>query len=109
MASQHFNTMAAAELAKLAAHADLTARLDIADNRGTPVQTMLILAQDDSADLRYAIAENQNVHTKVLHILAGDDNPFVAHRAKTTLAHKREAYLVAFPAVETDHQVRIVI
>jgi len=59
----------------------------------------MMLAQDESVDLRYAIAENHNIHTDVLTMLADDDNPFVAHRAKKTSERVRGASIVAFPIV----------
>jgi hypothetical protein len=73
-------------LMSLAAHADVEVRTAVADHPSTLLETALLLAQDVDADLRYAMAENHNIHADVLIILAEDDNPFVAHRAKKTLA-----------------------
>lgn len=73
-------------LSKLAAHADVEVRIAVADQRNTPFVTVMLLAQDLHADLRYAMAENHNLHTDVLNMLSNDGNPFVAHRAKKTMA-----------------------
>jgi hypothetical protein len=45
----------------------------------------MLLAQDESADLRYQLAENHNIHKSVLNLLADDSHPYVAHRAQKTL------------------------
>ena len=49
------------------------------------LKTLITLAQDLNVDVRYAIAENHNIHADVLNILLDDDNPFVAHRAQKTV------------------------
>ncbi len=87
-------------LMKLAAHADVGVRIAVADHPSTRSETVLLLAQDENADLRYAIAENHNIDVAVLNMLTEDDNPFVAQRAKKTLARLQAASIVPFPAVD---------
>ena len=73
-------------LSDLAAHTDIEVRIAVADHKNTSLETVKLLAQDQQADLRYAMAENHNLHPDILNMLIEDDNPFVAHRAKKTLA-----------------------
>ena len=83
--AEHHDTSADA-LRELALHSDVGVRTAVADNQNTQLETVMQLAQDADLDLRYAIAENHNIDQIVLNMLAGDSNPFVAHRAKKTLA-----------------------
>lgn len=59
---------------------------DIGDHPDTPLKLLIVLAEDGNADLRFALAENHNIHSNVLCVLAEDANPFVADRAQRTLA-----------------------
>ena len=45
----------------------------------------MLLANDEDADVRYALAENHNISRAVLNKLEGDSNPYVADRATKTL------------------------
>lgn len=72
-------------LCQLAASLDQELKMAVADDLSTPEELLLLLAEDESADLRYAIAENHNIGRKVLSKLLDDPNPYVAHRAQTTL------------------------
>lgn len=56
-----------------------------ADNRNTSVKALLLLADDEDADLRFAMAENHNISRDVLKKLSEDPNPYVADRATKTL------------------------
>jgi len=89
-------------LGELAAHADIDVRTAVADQKHTLRATMMILAKDVSADLKYAIAENHNIHADVLNMLTEDDNPFVAHRARRTLERVRISALVPFPVIKVE-------
>jgi hypothetical protein len=60
-------------------------RASVADNINTPLSTMCLLARDQDEDVRYAMAENHNLSSSILYELAEDNNPFVKHRAETTL------------------------
>lgn len=57
----------------------------VADHLDTPAAVLLLLADDEDADVRYAIAENHNISRHVLNKLLDDGNPYVAQRAQTTL------------------------
>lgn len=72
-------------LRRLAASADPELRTAVADHLNTPEEVLLVLADDASAEVRYAIAENHNISRSVLQKLKNDRNPYVAHRALTTL------------------------
>jgi hypothetical protein len=89
-------------LSELAAHDDVEVRTAVADQKNTLTETMMILAQDVSADLKYAIAENHNIHADVLNMLTEDDNPFVADRAKKTLDRIRTYSLLSFPVTKVE-------
>jgi hypothetical protein len=65
---------------------DTQARMDIGDSRDTSLAVLLLLAGDDNADVRFALAENHNINKSVLRRLLEDSNPFVACRAQKTLA-----------------------
>lgn len=59
----------------------------VADNPHTSKNTLLMLAADEDAEVRYAMAENFNMAKEVLEILSQDENPFVHVRAQETLNH----------------------
>jgi hypothetical protein len=65
---------------------DTQTRIDIGDHVSTPLEVHLQLAADENVDVRFALAENHNVHERVLSLLAEDSHPYVAHRAQKTLA-----------------------
>jgi hypothetical protein len=58
----------------------------VADHLNTPVAVLILLAEDDNADVRYALAENHNISRDVLNKLLNDSNPYVANRAERTLS-----------------------
>lgn len=66
--------------------ADGQALTDIGDDANTPLKILFVLREDGDADLRFALAENHNIHRSVLSLLAEDANPYVAHRAQQTLS-----------------------
>jgi hypothetical protein len=87
-------------LGMLAESCDVKVRMAIADNGSALLETLMMLAQDESADLRYQLAENHNIHESVLKLLSVDSHPYVAHRAKKTLARLRcGAVILVHPAV----------
>ncbi len=61
-------------------------RMDIGDCVNTPLEVLSMLAADENPDVRFALAENHNIHESVLNTLAEDCHPYVAHRAQKTLA-----------------------
>jgi hypothetical protein len=73
-------------LSKLAAgDYDAQARMDIGDHVNSPLEALLLLTEDANVDVRFALAENYNIHESVLNLLREDSNPYVAHRAQETL------------------------
>lgn len=73
-------------LRRLATSCDPELRMAVADHLNTPEDVLLLLADDHNSDVRYAIAENHNISRYVLNKMRDDCNPYVAHRAETTLA-----------------------
>jgi hypothetical protein len=65
--------------------------MDIGDHLTTSLEALMILTQDESADVRFALAENHNIDESVLNRLVDDTNPYVAYRAQKTLARLRTA------------------
>jgi len=61
-------------------------RMDLGDSADTPLEALVLLTKDENADVRFALAENHNIHRSVLDLLVDDTNPYVAFRAKRTLA-----------------------
>jgi hypothetical protein len=66
-------------------HWDSQTRMDIGDHTNTPVEALLMLTADANVDVRFALAENHNLHESILKALLEDSNPYVAHRARMTL------------------------
>lgn len=78
-------------LSALAFNRSVAIRQAVADHSRTPFLTLLILVDDESADVRYRLAENHNVPERVLQMLAQDENPYVSCRAQSTLDRRRAA------------------
>lgn len=76
-------------LEKLANHSSSQVREAVSDNPGLSIDLLRQLAQDECADVRFAIAENHNAPSNVLYELCEDDNPYVSHRARTTIERLR--------------------
>lgn len=102
---------AAAELEILSAHETYKIRRRVAENNNTPVNILLILAEDshpevratvadhnltpkevlerlaadECLEVRYTLAENANLPMEILLKLAEDENPYVSHRAYRTI------------------------
>jgi hypothetical protein len=68
----------------LANHNSPHVRAAVADNVNTNPGTLLKLAYDSDADLRYQLAENHNIAREVLAVLLEDENPWVRVRAEMT-------------------------
>jgi hypothetical protein len=68
----------------LANHNSPHVRAAVADNINTTPGTLLKLASDSDADLRYQLAENHNIAREVLAVLLEDENPWVRVRAEMT-------------------------
>ena len=66
-------------------------RIATAGNPQTPVASIMLMIQDESADLRYSMAENHSLPREALSILADDDNPFVKFRAEKTILRINDA------------------
>jgi hypothetical protein len=61
----------------------------VAQNINTPWSLALDLAMDNDLDVRYSLAENPELAWTILCFLSFDQNPFVSHRAKLTMASLR--------------------
>lgn len=61
-------------------------RLAIANNQNATLNMLETLAKDESVDVRFGVAENPLLPLSLLTTLCNDENPYVASRAKTTLA-----------------------
>lgn len=77
---------------RLPASSDTDCKIAAVDNSNTSEAILLLLADDENVDVRYAMAENHNISQKVLNKLCLDSNPYVVKRAQTTMAR------IDFPA-----------
>lgn len=64
-------------------------RIALVDNIHTPEHVMLRLATDEHVDVRYAVADNASSPWTALLLLENDDNPYIADRARRTMARLR--------------------
>jgi hypothetical protein len=71
-------------LERLAVHPDADVRAAVAENENTPLYTIWALAKDEDADVRYQLAENHNLPLALIRSLTNDENPYVASRAQKT-------------------------
>ena len=74
-----------AVLDKLAQSRWVEVRSAVADNPRALIYTLLKLAYDVDADVRYQLAENHRTPRQVLQVLQRDENPFVSYRADLTM------------------------
>lgn len=65
--------------------AELEERMELAKSSHLPVSRYILLAGDDSVDVRYQLASNPNIPSLVLDILCQDETSSVAARAKQTM------------------------
>jgi hypothetical protein len=72
-------------LSELALSAYVEVREAVIDHCNCPIAVQFMLTDDESADVRYALAENHNLSFSVLEKLSYDDNPYVASRAQQTM------------------------
>lgn len=76
----------------LALDEDADVRLAVAERGDLSSQLQTILCLDKSPDIRFVIAEDPATAVSILRRLSQDENPYVAHRAQRTLfALAREA------------------
>ncbi len=61
-------------------------RLALTQNENIPTSLLVLLAYYSSADVRYGMAENARLPQAILSTLTEDENPYVANRARRTLA-----------------------
>jgi hypothetical protein len=71
-------------LERLAVHPNADVRAAVAENENTPLYTVWALAKDADADVRYQLAENHNLPLALLRSMTNDENPYVACRAQKT-------------------------
>ena len=81
----------------LAQHSSANVRVAVAENPQTPLETLAQLARDDSVDVRYAMAENVNLSPELLDILAEDDNAYVAACARRTVSKTAQSQPAILP------------
>ena len=70
---------------KVEQDADLQERIEQTENNHLPVAIYMMLASDESDDVRYSLASNANVPLQVLLKLEEDENVYVSCRATQTL------------------------
>ncbi len=87
----------------LSQHEDPEVRAAVVDHHQTSADLHWRLATDDSADVRYAIAESYLVDMDVISSLLEDANPYVSHRARTTLKKRNIHLLVAAEIPELEN------
>ncbi len=73
-------------LSRLAQHEDSEVRCAVAENTNCPSNCVEDLAGDECSDVRYLLAENPHAPLSVLYRALKDENPYVSHRARKTLA-----------------------
>jgi hypothetical protein len=74
-----------AVLDKLAESHWVQVRSVVADNPRTLIFTLLKLAYDVDADVRYRLAENRRTPKQILQVLQKDENTLVSYRADLTM------------------------
>ncbi len=84
----------AAALQALSEHDDCEVRAAVAAKESASLELLSKLIRDSSADVRYCLAESYTLPTNLLAILLEDENPYVSHRARTTL-RRQEVHVVA--------------
>jgi hypothetical protein len=75
-------------LQRLSLSRDVELRIAVVDYKDAPDEVLFFLADDESPDVRYALAENHNISINVLKKLSADPNPYVADRAERTLLRR---------------------
>jgi Leucine rich repeat variant len=73
-------------LRELATHVSPRVRTAVVQNVNTPSDVLFALACDESADVRYAMADGVQGDVQLLQHLTEDENPYVASRAKRSLS-----------------------
>jgi hypothetical protein len=81
-------------LVRLSMHHDPDVRAAVSENLSTPPDVLAFLLKDESADVRYTMAENHNLAIHLLEQLGEDENPYVSSRAQKTLFRLQEGKCV---------------
>jgi hypothetical protein len=76
-------------LVDLAEHPSPEVRSAVSENENAPPELVHKLAHDEHPDVRFRVAENANAPDAVLEHLTKDENPYVVARAQDTLSDKR--------------------
>jgi len=71
-------------LERLALHPNADVRAAVAENENTPLYTIWSLSKDADVNVRFQLAENHNLPMALIRSLTGDENPYVACRAQQT-------------------------
>ncbi len=81
-----------AVLAFLSRDRDPDVRAAVGLNKNTPQHVLKRLILDLNVDLRYMLASSASLPEWALLLLKGDENPYVADRARRTIARIKQAY-----------------
>lgn len=92
-------------LAYLAQDANCDVRVGVASNPKVTMNVLEWLVHDRCADVRYALAEDYNMPEPVLLRLTHDENPYVAARARSTMARMTSASLTGGVVCQLPHTV----
>jgi hypothetical protein len=68
----------------LSKDSDPEVRMSVTNNANVTLPILEWLANDESADVRHYLAEDQNLPRTLLRKLSEDENPFVARQAQLT-------------------------
>jgi hypothetical protein len=82
-------------LEHLAQHELSEVRIAVSDNPMVSLTLLGQLTRDENADVRFALAENHQMPVQLLGVLAEDENPYIAHRARRTLARINSSGILA--------------
>jgi hypothetical protein len=92
-------------LMRLSKHECGHVRVGVAHNAHTPMEVLWQLSFDLDPDVRYSLAANPLIPVVVLQSLITDENPYVASRARLTLARLSPSPYADFDQVSADETV----
>lgn len=92
-------------LTRLSKHECGHVRVGVAHNAHTPMEVLWQLACDLDPDVRYSLAANPLIPVVVLQSMVTDDNPYVASRARLTIARLSPSMCTEFDQVMSDETV----
>lgn len=89
----------------LAFHQHVDVRIGVIDNPSVTSAILDELVQDESDDVRYALAENHNTPAHILFLLLDDENPYVAVRAENTIERLKQEFGSNYGTVEPENDI----